>query len=503
MTSPVHPEATQSHQPFILTLDVGTSSVRALLFDPIGAAVQHTQAQHSYKLTTSQEGEASVDADMLVEVVAKTIDETLSAAGPLAAQIGAVATDTFWHSIVGVDASNRPLMPLLTWEDTRPRRASAELRAQLNEKVIYERTGAPLHASFWPARLRWLAADQPDVFKRAAQWLSFGEYLHRCILGRSVCSLSMASGTGLLLICDRTWDKDLLNILGVRAEQLPPLGDLRDYLHGLVPACATRWPTLRDVPWFPAIGDGAAANVGSGCGSSDSWALTIGTSSAMRVIISPEQTVPPYGLWLYLLDAQRAVLGGALSEGGNLFAWLSDTLCLPSLSEAESLIASLPPDGHGLTILPFPSGERSPGWHDEARMTIDGISIHTSPADILRASIEALAYQIGAVYARLLTTLHIGDTKPRVIGSGGALLSSPVLQQVLADVLNTPLFPSREREASARGVALLALEALGAFPDVARVEPDLEAPVLPDQQHAALYQRAAVRQQELYRKLLP
>ena len=503
MVSPAYPGVTQAHRAFILAIDVGTSSVRALLFDPTGAAVQSTRAQHSYKLTTSEEGEVSVDADMLVEVVAKTIDETLSAAGPLAAQIGAVATDTFWHSIVGVDASNRQLMPLLTWEDTRPRRASAELRAQLNEKAIHERTGAPLHASFWPARLRWLATDQPDVFKRAAQWLSFGEYLHRRVLGRSVCSLSMASGTGLLLLRDRTWDKDLLNILGVRAEQLPPLGDLRDNLRGLVPAFAARWPTLRDVPWFPSIGDGAAANVGSGCVSLDRWALTIGTSSAMRVITSPEQSVPPRGLWLYLLDAQRAVLGGALSEGGNLFAWLSGTLRLPPLSEAESLVASLPPDSHGLTILPFPSGERSLGWHDQARMTIDGISIHTLPADILRAGIEALAYQIGAVYARLTASLHIGDTKPGIIGSGGALLSSPVLQQVLADVLNNPLYPSREHEASARGVALLALESLGVLPDLARVEPDLEAPIFPEQQHAEIYQLAAARQQELYNKLLP
>ncbi len=96
MASLAYPEATQAHQAFILALDVGTSSVRALLFDSTGTAVQPTRAQHSYKLTTSKEGEVSVDADMLVEVVAKTIDETLSAAGPLAAQISAVATDTFW-----------------------------------------------------------------------------------------------------------------------------------------------------------------------------------------------------------------------------------------------------------------------------------------------------------------------------------------------------------------------------------------------------------------------
>src|SRR6266566_8089243 len=397
MASLAYPEATLAHQAFILSLDVGTSSVRALLFDLTGTAVQPTQVQHSYKLTTSKEGEVSVDADMLVEVVAKTIDETLSAAGPLAAQISAVATATFWHSIVGVDASNRPLMPLLTWEDTRPRRASAELRSHLNEKALHEQTGAPLHASFWPARLRWLATDQPDIFKRAAQWLSFGEYLHRRVLGRSVCSLSMASGTGMLVTRTHSWDLHLQEVLGIRDEQLPTLGDLHDSITGLKPEFASRWPALQDIPWFPAIGDGAAANVGSGCATEENWAITIGTSSAIRVIV-PSDVVPSKGLWLYLLDQKRGVLGGALSEGGNIFAWLASTLKLPPLVEAESLVAAMPPDGHGLTILPFLSGERSPGWHSEASMAITGINSHTSPITLLRATLESLAYQLAEVY---------------------------------------------------------------------------------------------------------
>ena len=111
----------QSHtQPHILALDIGTSSVRALLFDSSGSAVPHVLAQHTYTLTTSNDGEVSVDADMLVDLVAQTIDEVLAAAGPLALHIKAVATDTFWHSLLGVDASGCPLIPLLTWEDTRP-----------------------------------------------------------------------------------------------------------------------------------------------------------------------------------------------------------------------------------------------------------------------------------------------------------------------------------------------------------------------------------------------
>ena len=176
-------------------------------------------AQRQYKLTVSDEGEVSVDPDALVEVVDQTIDDALEMAGPLAKQIGAVAIDTFWHSLMGVDADNRPLTPLITWEDTRPHEAALELRSQLNEEAIHARTGARFHASYWPAKLRWLATQEPNTFSRVAQWLSFGEYLYRRFLGRSVCSLSMASGTGMLDTRTRTWDTELMKVLRSR----PPL----------------------------------------------------------------------------------------------------------------------------------------------------------------------------------------------------------------------------------------------------------------------------------------
>src|SRR5690242_14960738 len=183
--------------PYILALDVGTSSTRTLLFDALGDTIPQVLAQRPYQLTTSNAGEVSVDPDALVEVVAQTIDEALNIAGPLAPHIRAVALDTFWQALMGVDADNRPLTPLILWEDTRPQEAAAALRQQLDEVAIHARTGARLHSSYWPAKLRWLATEEPETFARVAQWLSFGEYLHRQYLGRSVCSLSMASGTGL------------------------------------------------------------------------------------------------------------------------------------------------------------------------------------------------------------------------------------------------------------------------------------------------------------------
>jgi gluconokinase len=490
--------------PFVLSLDVGTSSTRTMLFDVNGSAIPDIVAQSKYKLTTSGQGEVSVDADMLADVVVQTIDDALKAAGPLAQQIVAVSMDTFWHCLLGVDGNNRPLTPVITWEDTRAFGAAAELRKTLDEQAVHDRTGARFHASYWPAKLFWLAANQPDIFARVKQWISFGEYLHRKFLGRSVCSLSMASGTGMLRTRARAWDDDLMVALNVKPEQMPMLGDTYDAIKGLTSEYAKRWPALRDTPWFPAIGDGASACIGSGCASSDNWSLTIGTSSAIRVVLDPEQVVPPMGLWLYLIDSRRAVLGGALSEGGNLVAWLDSTLKWASLQEAEKEALSLSPDSHGLTLLPYISGERSLGWHADARMTISGISLHTTPADVLRAGCEALAYHLLSVYKEIRRTLRVEQQhfSPKVICSGGALLSSTLLQNIVSDTLDTALYPSLDQEASARGAALLVLETLGVIPDVAQVAPNLLSPIIPDAGRGEIYRKAAARQQEFYEKLL-
>lgn len=491
-------------QPFILALDVGTSSARALLYDASGTAVPGVSAQQSYQLTTSQEGEASVDADLLVDLVVHTIDEILQKAGARAAQIIAVATSTFWHTLLPLNASGHPLMPLLTWEDTRPQHAATALRARLDEAEIHRRTGVPLHASYWPAKISWLANAHPEIVRQTARYVSFGEYLHTRLLGRAVCSLSMASGTGLLNMHTRAWDTRLLESLHISPSQLAPLGDLPATLQGLTPEFAKRWPTLKSVLWFPPLGDGAAANIGSNCADVSAWAVTIGTSSAMRVVMpSSVQIVPEKGLWLYYVDARRAIVGGALSEGGNVLAWLKNTLQLPDLGELEAQMASLQPAAHGLTILPQLAGERSPGWHAHASLTISGLTLHSTPVEIARAALEAVACQLSQIYHQLAHMFSTQATPPRLIASGGALLSSPLLSQILADTLNRPIEFSTYNEASARGAALLALENLRLLPDLTQATPETSSIVYPNPDRHKIYQRACARQQALYRLFFP
>jgi gluconokinase len=255
------------------------------------------------------------------------------------------------------------------------------------------------------------------------------------------------------------------------------------------------------VPWLAAVGDGACSNLGAGCSTPDNIALMIGTSGAERVVSSPSSAFQvPWGTWCYRVDERRTVLGGALNDGGSLFDWLRTTLRLPSLQAAEADVAALEPDRHGLTVLPFWGGERSPGWADDARGAIVGLRLHTTQVDILRACMEAVALRFGELDRALLEAMpHAGG----LVGTGGALLHSPAWMQMVADVLGRPVSASAEAEASSRGAALLALETLGLLErPLDSLQPAVRRRFEPIATHTERYRAAAERQRHLYDALV-
>ena len=219
----------------------------------------------------------------------------------------------------------------------------------------------------------------------------------------------------------------------------------------------------------------------------------------MRAVV--DRSIPhiPSGLWCYRVDGRRSLPGGALSEGGSVFSWMKDVLQLGDLAGLENRLATMEPDGHGLTVLPFLAGERSPGWAGHARGTVHGISQATTPLDILRAGLESVSYRIALVF-ELLRELLPGE--PQIVASGGALLRSPTWLQIMTDVLNRPIAVSEVQEASGRGATLLALEALGVLPDLGKA-PDFVGPIhYPDKGRRERYREAMERQKKLYDKLV-
>ncbi len=486
--------------PLVLALDLGTSSVRGALYDAAGRAVPGSGAKRAHAPRTTADGGAEFDAEALLAELAEVVDRVLAAAGPLAAEVRGVGLATFWHSLLGADAAGRAVTPVLTWADTRAAADAARLAEQLDPRAVHARTGCPLHPSFLPAKLAWLARARPGAWRAAAWWGSAGEWLHRRLFGRpdAPASRCMASASGLLdQVADR-WDEALLAALGLDPGRLSPLGDFADVSAGLAPPWAARWPALARVPWLPAAGDGATGQIGSGCIGPDRVALNLGTSAAVRVLRPGPAVPPPEGLFGYRLDRRDGIVGGATSEGGNVVAWLRETLRLPDAAEVEEAVAAMPPDGHGLTLLPLFAGERAPGWRGELRAVLAGLSLDTRPLDLLRAGMEAVALRLALVTDRLAAAAP-GATA--VVASGGALLASRAWLSIVADALGRRLMPSGEPEASERGAALLALREIGALSSLGELPARFGPPVEPDRHRHAVYRAALARQEALYERL--
>ncbi len=357
----------------------------------------------------------------------------------------------------------------------------------LDDAAIHARTGCHLHSSYWPAKLRWLARERPADSGRVTRWGSFAEFFELSLFGEATTSVSMASGTGL--IDQRSRD-------GTPRPWPPPRSTSAisfpsaiapSRRRGLRAPWAGRWPTLRTASWFPAVGDGAASNIGSDCVDPTRIALNVGTSAALRVV-TRDRPVPPRGLWRYRVDRNHAIVGGATSEGGNIYAWCRRVLRLGSEEEVEAALAALPADGHGLTILPHLAGERSPGWRDGRRGVIDGLRLDTSGAEIVRAALESVALRLATVYGRLAQCASSDHT---IVASGAALGHSRVWTQIIADAMGRPVVRSAEPEATSRGAALLALEALGVLPDLSSARQPTGETFVPQTAHHIRYPRSA------------
>lgn len=480
----------------LLSIDVGTSGVRVALFDDRGNEVRGAQAR-SQRNPAAVSDFAELDAGALVDEVVRTIDDLLTYNFQSDARIELIAISAFWHGLIGIDTDGRVTTPLLTWADTRAARFAFDLRTQFDERELHARTGCRFHPSYWPAKLLWLKHDRAEKFQTTNCWLGFAEYLCLRLCGEIATSVSFASATGLFDQRKGDWDWDFIDALGISADTLPQIKTTMSF--PLSEAFAYRWPALAEARLVSMVGDGAANNIGAGCTTRDKIALMIGTSGAMRVAYAgePPADLAP-ALWCYRVCNRRVLVGGALSSGGGLVKWLTGTLNIdvdPASMQEE--LASLEPDAQGLTILPFWSGERSTGWSVEALGAIVGLRQQTTPIEIVRAALESVAYRF-ALIAGALDQVAPAAT---IFASGNALRSSPVWLQIMADVLGRPLMFGGTSEASTRGAALLALEAVGKIATLEKESVTVEQVFEPDMTRHARYQEALARQEQLYERL--
>lgn len=479
-------------KPVIVALDIGTSSVRAMGFDSRGRLLPDAEVQIPYSQRMTPDGGVETDPLSLLSKTFSAINGLLSKITVQErSRIAGVGVSCFWHSLMGVDGDGRAVTPLYSWADTRSRRQAAELRGTL-DLGYHIRTGCFPHSSYWPAKLLWLKETEPERFNRVDHWMGFGEFMVLNLFGVRLQSRSMASATGLFDSLSGSWDSALLGRIGIDEKTLLPVQRVEQALSGLSASGRRRIKLPVHTPWLLPAGDGACSNVGSGAVDSSRLAINMGTSGALRAVTTSTSVSPK--LFRYAINANSNIVGGALANGGNAYAWLLKTLASdPDLARSASRMA---PDSHGLTVLPFWAGERSPGWHSEASAAIFGLNLHSEPADIVRATLEAITYTLDSIRVPLLEQC---PEAREIVASGGALRNDPAWLQMMADVFGATVVVSREAEASCRGAALLAAESLGMLKRLSDAAPALGRRFQPDSRRHEQYKAGSARYGKLYK----
>lgn len=448
-----NPEIRKSADTIVLALDLGTSSVRTALFNHRGMRIAGTTEQRTYSLRTDRDGRAELDPETVLAALVECIAGTV--AQRRGQPIAAVGGSCFWHSLIGIDTRARPVTPIITWADSRCRDDAARLRITCNERAVQARTGCMLRPSFWPAKLAHIKRTAPTTWNKVRWWLSPADWLWLRLTGVGVTGHSMASASGCYDSAKRSWDAPMLKTLDLDPDRLPTIGDVQ---FTAVDGLARRFPELANAHWFPALGDGAANNLGAGATRPGLAAINFGTSGAVRIVVpDTRQAKPaPYGLFRYRIDSQRYLLGGAISNAGGLRAWCLEHLRLPAEQELEEQLAKRPGPAHGLSVLPFWMAERAPTWRDDLTGAITGITQSTSAIDLYQAITEATYHRLATIIERLP-----GDTTALRFLVGGGIQKSAVAFQRLADVTGRTLVACDEAETSLRGAAVFALEGLG------------------------------------------
>jgi gluconokinase len=434
----------------ILALDLGTSSVRGLVLDADATARPGALVRRKVHVTSGEDGTGTLDGPTYLACLVECLDE-LAAGGHLH-DIELVAASAQWHSVLPMGTDGEPLGPVLTWLDTRPEPLPGA-SGPVDPEAFHRRTGAWWHRCYWSMRLPWL---QERAAAPVSRFVGLVEYVLGALLDEAPMSVSMASGTGLLDLRRLEWDAEACELAGVRPNDLPALAP-RGWHGRLRPEHARRWPQLAGARWAAPIGDGAAANVGSGCVDRTRAAVTVGTSAAVRLLqaVPAGAELPPLSdrTWRYRVDHEHVVTGAAYSSGGNLYAWATRVLRLPEGAELE---AALTRAGRDLRVWANPrlGGDRPPGVAPAGSGELRGLSFGTTALDLLAGLMTGLCRLV----ADDLAVLESGfDAPTEVVLGGGALAASAWWRNAFAGALAPRVVRyQRNPEVGATGAALVA-----------------------------------------------
>ena len=451
---------------YILALDQGTTSSRAIVFDH--DATIRGAAQREYRQIFPRPGWVEQDGLEIWDSQLAVAREAVARAGLTAADIAAIGiTNQRETTLVWERRTGRPIHNAIVWQDRRTAAACERLKADGREQLFRERTGLLLDPYFSGTKLAWILDNVPNARERAERGeLCFGTVecwlLWNLTAGRRhLTDMGNASRTLLLNIHTGAWDGELLELLGIPAAMLPEVAASSTVYGATAPGLFDR-----PIPIAGMAGDQQAALFGQGCTRPGMVKNTYGTGCFMLMHTGERPAASANRLLTTVAwrinDRTEYALEGSVFVAGAAIQWLRDGLgIIGSSAEVEGLAASVPDSG-GVYLVPAFAGLGAPHWDPYARGALVGITRGTTAAHIARATLESIAFQV----ADLLRAMEddAGITLPELRVDGGATANN-LLMQFQADLLGVPVLRSRISETTALGAAFLAGLAVGYWRD--------------------------------------
>jgi glycerol kinase len=452
---------------FILALDQGTTSSRAIVFDRLGHA--RSTAQQELPQYFPRPGWVEHGPEDIWETTRRVALAAVAEANLTGSDVAAVGlanqreTTLLWERATG-----RPLHRAIVWQDRRTAGACARLRADGLEPRVRRLTGLRLDPYFSGTKLAWLLDNVPGARRRAARGeLAFGTVdswlLWKLTDGRvHATDVSNASRTLLLNLRTGDWDDTLLRVLRIPREVLPSVRASSE-VYGEVRSI----PALRGVPIAGMAGDQQAALFGQACFRPGLAKNTYGTGCFLLLFTGGSPVFSRHRLLTtvaWRIGAKGPIeyaLEGSVFAGGAAVQWLRDGLGLIARSADVEALAARAPDNGGVYFVPAFTGLGAPHWDAGARGAIVGLTRGSSAAHIARAALESIAYQT----ADLVAAMAADAGRPRELRVDGGASVNDGLMQFQSDLLRTPVVRPRTTETTALGAAYLAGLAVGAWRD--------------------------------------
>jgi len=448
---------------YVLVIDEGTTSTRAMLFDEAGAPV--ASAQHGLTQHYPAPGWVEHDASEIWDRTLMAIQAMVERAGG-ADQIAAIGITNQRETVVAWDReTDEPIGNAIVWQDRRTADRCAELRGAGHEASIQAKTGLLLDPYFSASKMEWMLEHRPEV-RAAGARLAFGtidSWLIWKLTGGAVhaTDASNASRTMLMTLDGPGWDEELCGLFGIEPASLPQIVDCAGEIGRTDPALFGG-----SIPIRGSAGDQQAATIGQGCLGVGETKATFGTG-AFILTNSGGRPLHSTNRMLTTVLCQQAgqrsyALEGSVFVAGSLFQWLRDSIGLiVSAPESEWLARSVADNG-GVYMVPALAGLGAPHWRADARALICGMSFATTRAHIVRAALEAQAHQAHD----LMEAFGADGVRWEELRIDGGMAANNWLAQDLADMLNLPVERPEFVETTALGAAMLAAVGAGIHPDL-------------------------------------